>query len=152
MVTLQRWSVVALLGVLLVSLTGCDPETEGNPILPGQQSYFTVTFEPNPVYEGYDNEYLFIVRITESNGVGASISSIKIEYVQDGGVVETDTWDRREVIRELGTNRLDAYGTIRSQITLSDCYFCDRQNWVVRADDDLGNYVQYSGSVELISR
>lgn len=152
MLTFKRWSMVVVLGIVMMSLTGCDPDLEGNPIVPGQQSYFTVTFDPNPVYEGYSNRYQFTVSIQESNGVGATLSSIKIEYVQDGNVTSTDTWDQRDIIRELGTNRLDAYGTIRSQITLSDCYFCDRQNWVVRANDDRGNYVQYSGSVQLISR
>jgi hypothetical protein len=146
--------VVGLLCGLLLGLTGCDPEMITNPILPGEISVLTITFQPNPVYEWYNDRYRFTVFIDEVNGVGANIDSIKVEYIGDDGEVwKTKNYDRIDVqYRLFGTSRIEAFGRLMASVQIEDCHFCERQNWHVRADDDNGNHVEYSATVELINR
>jgi hypothetical protein len=146
--------VVVLLCGLLLGITGCDPEMSTNPILPGQISVLNITFQPNPVYEGYNDRYRFTVFIDEVNGVGARIDSIKVEYIgEDGDVQKTENFDQIDITYRLfGTSRIEAFGRLMASVQIEDCSFCERQNWLVRADDDNGNHVEYSASVELINR
>jgi hypothetical protein len=147
-----RMAVLGLCCVLL-GLAGCEPEQTTSPILPGETAVFIITFNPSPVYEGYSERYRFMVLIDEVNGVGARISSIKVEYIDDtGNVLETDNYDESEVIRTFGTSRIEAYGRLMTNVVVADCSSCARESWLVRAEDDQGQHVEYSGSVELISR
>ncbi len=152
----MRIKIVRLFAVLLACIIlsiGCDPELATSPILPGQIAVFVITFEPIPVYEGYGNKYRFTLRIDEINGVGARIGSIKIEHVNEKGYVfETNNYDTDDVIRTFGTARIEAYGRLMAKIELKDCYECKLESWLIRADDDQGNHVEYSGTVELIAR
>jgi hypothetical protein len=141
------------LGCVLLGLTGCEPEQTTSPILPGETAVFVITFNPDPVYEGYGDKYRFMVQIDEVNGVGARISSIKVEYIDDtGNVLETDNYDESGVIRTFGTSQIDAYGRLMTNVVVDACSSCARESWLVRADDDKGQHVEYSGSVELVSR
>jgi hypothetical protein len=151
-VKLSRILTVSLC-CLLLSMTGCESDLDTSPILPGETSVLQITFAPSPVYEGYGNEYRFTVFIDEVNGVGARIGSIKIEHVSvEGSVLETVKYDEYDVVRTFGTSRIEAFGRLMTSVELEDCYGCTRESWLVRADDDRGNYVEYSQSVELISR
>ncbi len=124
-----------------------------NPILPGQSAVFDISFDPNPVYEGYSNTYSFKVIIDEINGVGAYIQSIKIEYIgDDGNVWRTDDWDYYDIVRNFGTHRIEAMGRLMTRVKVEDCYYCSRQNWLVRAEDDRGTHVEDSDNIEFLSR
>ena len=148
----KYWGILVVLGLVLV-LTGCDPNMTTSPILPGQTAVLSITFEPNPVYEGYSNTYSFLVYIDEVNSVGADIESIKIEYINNNGEVwKTETWGYYDVVRAFGTNRIEALGRLMTYVRVDDCFFCDRLNWLVRADDDYGTHVEYSGVIQFISR
>ena len=143
--------IVAVCCVFL-SLTGCEPEQTTSPILPGETAVFIVTFDPDPAYEGYGDKYRFMVRVDEVNGVGARITSIKVEYIDDtGNVLETDNYDEGAVVRTFGTSRIEAYGRLMTNVEV-ECFCCTRENWLIRAEDDQGEHVEYPGSVELISR
>jgi hypothetical protein len=143
---------VVLLGCMILGI-GCEPDLITDPILPGETAVLTVAFSPSPVYEGYGSKYRFTVFVDEVNGVGARIRSIKIEHVgSEGYVLETDKYDEYDVVRTFGTSRIEAYGRLMTSVELDDCSGCTRENWLIRADDDKGNYVEYSQSVELISR
>jgi hypothetical protein len=139
---------------MMLGIAGCEPELETSPILPGEIAVLVLTFDPSPVFEGYGNEYRFTVRIDEVNGVGARITSIKIEYLDaTGNVSETDNYNENKVIRDFfGTSRIEAYGRLMTSVDELECPGCARTSWLVRADDDKGNHVEYSGTVELISR
>jgi hypothetical protein len=133
--------------------TGCEPEYETTPILAGETAVLVVTFTPSPVYQGYGDKYRFTVFVDEINGVGARISSIKIESVgEDGIVIETDTYDEYDVVRTFGTSRIEAFGRLMTNVELTECLGCNRVSWLVRAEDDRGHHVEYSQSVELIDR
>ena len=149
----QKYVGMVISLALVLSLTGCEPDMSTNPILPGQTAVLSITFESNPVYEGYNDTYTFLVYIDEKNGVGANIGSIKVEYIDDkGDVWETDKWDHNDVVRTFGTNRIEALGRLMAYVKVEDCFFCDRQNWLVRADDDMGTHVEYSGTIKFLSR
>jgi hypothetical protein len=138
---------------MALMLAGCDPDMHTSPILPGQTAVLRISFDPNPIYEGYNDTYTFMVFVDELNGVGANIGSIKIEYINDeGSVWETEQWGYYDIMRTFGTNRIEAFGQLMAHVKVEDCYFCDRQNWLMRADDDRGNRVEYSGTVEFLSR
>ena len=143
-----------LLGCLMFSAIGCEPDRTTSPILPGEQTVLTITFLPSPVYEGYSNTYHFTVFIDEVNGVGARITSMKVEDIDsEGNVLYTDQYDENDVVRTFGTSRIEAYGRLMTSVELEDCFDCARESWLVRvAEDDRGNDVESSQSVELISR
>ena len=136
----------------MLSLAGCEIDRQTSPILPGEVSVLTITFSPSPVYEGYGNKFRFTVFIDEVNGVGARITSMKIESVDsEGNVIDTDNYDENKVIRTFGTSYIKAYGRLITNVEV-ECYGCTRESWLVRAEDDQGNHVEYSQSVELIER
>jgi hypothetical protein len=138
---------------LALMLAGCDPDMYTNPILPGQSAVLDISFDPNPVYEGYSNTYTFRVVIDEINGVGAELTSIKIEYIgDDGSVWETDNWDYYDIVRSFGTNRIEAMGRLMARVKVEDCYYCEQQNWLIRAEDDLGNHVEGSDLIQFQAR
>ncbi len=150
--TATRLGLLILCGLAL-TLAGCDPDMYTNPIMPGQSAVFDISFDPNPVYEGYSNTYTFRVIIDEINGVGANIDSIKIEYIgDDGNVWRTDNWDYYDIVRNFGTDRIEAMGRMMTHVQVEDCYYCARQNWLVRADDDRGTHVEDSDNIEFLSR
>jgi len=153
----MRGKTLQILFVLvwcMVLVVGCEPELETSPILPGETAVLVITFSPSPVYEGYENKYRFTVFIDEVNGVGASITSIRIEYINDGGnVFETHNYGQSRVAQDFfGTSRIEAYGRLMTSVDALECYGCARTSWLVQAIDDRGNYVEYSETVELISR
>lgn len=144
---------IVLLGCMLLGI-GCEPELDTSPILPGEKAVLVITFSPSPVPEGYESKYRFTAFIDEVNGVGARITSIKIEYIDDiGSVFETHNYGESKVAQEFfGTSRIEAYGRLMASIDGLKCPGCARTSWLIRADDDRSNHVEYSGSVELIPR
>jgi hypothetical protein len=143
---------VILLGCLMLGIIGCEPEMKTSPILPGETAVLMLTFAPSPVYQGYGNKYRFTVFIDEVNGVGAKITSMKVENIDsNGSVLNTDNYNENGVIQTFGTSRIEAFGRLMTNVEL-DCFGCERESWLVRADDDRGNHVEYSQSVKLISR
>jgi hypothetical protein len=149
--TVRLLVVIAVTGLVL-GLAGCESEMNTSPIMPGETAVLLISFSPSPVYEGYGNTYTFTVFVDEVNGVGADLRSIKIENIDDEDtVIETDTYRSNEIIQTFGTTRIEAYGRLMTNVSL-ECYNCARQSWLIRADDDKGNYVEYSQSVELIAR
>lgn len=142
-----------LLCAMALMLAGCEPEMYTTPLIPGQIALLTITFNPDPAPEGYGDTCTFVAFIDEVNGVGATIDSIKIEYVNDAGIVfKTDNWGYYQIMGAFGTNRIEAFGRMRGQMGVDNCSSCDRQYWLVRADDDYGNHVEYTGTIQFLSR
>ena len=146
--------IVAVLLCCMLLGIGCEPELDTSPILPGEKAVLVITFSPSPVHEGYESKYRFTAFIDEVNGVGARITSIKIEYIDDlGNVFETDNYGESRVAQDFfGTSRIEAYGRLMTSVEGLECSGCARTSWLVRADDDRGNHIEYSGTVELIPR
>ena len=145
--------LAVILSGYLMLMAGCEPDLNTTPVLPGEIAVLVITFNPDPVYEGYGNKYRFTVIIEEVNGVGARINSIKIEHVDSSGyVLTTESYDEYDVVQTFGTSQIEAYGRLMANVELEDCYNCALESWLVRANDDRGNHVEYSGTVELVSR
>ncbi|MBD3309366.1 hypothetical protein GF339_23415 [candidate division KSB3 bacterium] len=144
--------LLLVFSLLMVGLTGCETDRETSPILPGETAVLVLNFVPSPVYESYGNEYRFTVFIDEVNGVGATITSMKVESIDsEGNVIDTDNYDENRVVDTFGTSYIQAYGRLITSVEV-ECFGCARESWLVRAEDDEGNHVEYSQSVELIER
>lgn len=149
---LRNRSFASVLLCMALLCVGCETDETTSPILPGQTCFFTVTLSPNPVYQGYSNKYTFTILIEEKNGVGASVTSMKVDRIGDSNaVLSTDQINESEVIQKFGASRLNAFGRLMANNVL-ECSNCTRENWLVRAEDDKGNHVEYSGTIELIAR
>lgn len=141
-----------LLCCIILLVVGCEAERETTPILPGQISVLVITFSPSPVHENSNGDYQYTILIDEVNDVGATLTSIKLETLdEDGNVQDKDYKDQNWIQDTFGTTRIEPLGRLASIIKL-DAWGAERESWVLRGVDDLGNYIEYSQSVELISR
>lgn len=149
----QRYFIVILLGVLIVGLTGCESHRDINPILPGEQTVLVISFSPTPVYESSDGRFHFLVFIDEVNNVGARITSVKLENLdEEGNVVDTDRHDEEWIRRTFGTSYIEPFGRLIGSVELEAPFNSSRETWWLRGTDDNGYSFDYQGSVELISR
>ena len=138
---------------LLIGLTGCESERDTSPILPGEQAVLVISFSPSPVYESSDGEFHFLVFIDEVNDVGATITSVKLENLdEDGNVVDTDRHDEAWIQQTFGSSYIEPYGRLIGSVELKAPYNSTRETWWLRGTDDNGYSFDYQGSVELISR
>lgn len=144
--------IILLLGCMMVVLIGCEADRETSPILPGQIAVLVVSFTPDPVYENSNNEYRYTVFVDEVNNVGVTLTSVKLETMsEDGSTQDTDYKEQDWIRSTFGTTRIEPYGRLAANVTL-EAYGAERERWVLRGVDDLGNYIDNSGSVELVSR
>lgn len=136
----------------MVVLASCEAERETSPIFPGEVSVLVISFYPSPVHENSNGEYRYTVFVDEVNNVGATLTSIKLETLdEDGNVLDKDYKDQDWIRRTFGSTHIDPYGRLASKVEL-EAFGAHRESWVLRGVDDLGNYIEYSQSVELISR
>lgn len=146
------FSKVVVLSCFFMALAGCDSHRDVSPILPGEQAVLVLTFSPSPVYESSNGEFEFIVFVDEVNNVGATLTSVKLENLdEDGEVVDTDNHDQAWIERTFGTSYIGPFGRIAGSIDL-EAYNSARETWWLRGTDDNGNSFTYQGSVELINR
>ena len=134
-------------------LAGCDEDDrDTSPILPGQVAVLNVSFSPETVYQGYNDTYRYIVTVDESNGVGATITSMKIERIDaDGQSFDSDNYNEEGVARIFGTSYISSMGRLQSDVT-HECYSCAQERWLLRFTDDFGNSREASGLVTFVDR
>ena len=149
----RKCSSYFLLSCLLFFLVSCeDTERTTTPILPGEIAVLAIEFTPDIVYQSYGNTYYFTVTVSEVNGLGASLTSVKIESLDsEGNVLEKDDYDRRWLADSFGASYLSSYSELRTSVS-STCSNCASEHWLIRGVDDYGNYVETSGVVEFINR
>ena len=146
-----------ILGVFLIcllfGLVSCESSRSTDPIESGKVTLLMITFQPSPVTESSDGKYHFVVIVDEINNVGARITSVKLESLDNGGdVVDTDRHDEKWVIDTFGSSYIKAYGRLAGSVVLEAASNSSRENWSLRGTDDEGNRFEYSQSVKLISR
>ncbi len=134
-------------------LAGCEEDDrDTSPILPGQVAILQVTIDPDPVYQGYGDKYRYTVTIDEKNGVGATITSMKIERIDSEGTsFDADDYDEAEVAATFGSSYISPYGRLATYVT-HECYQCEYERWLLRYEDDLGNEREKSATVTMIPR
>lgn len=137
----------------LALLTGCEEDDrETSPILPGQVAVLQVTIDPDPVYQGYGDKYNYTVTVDETNGVGATITSMKIERIDsDGASFDQDNYNESDVANMFGSSYISAYGQLATYVK-HECYQCAQERWLLRYEDDLGNHREKSATVTMIPR
>jgi len=143
-----------MLCFLIVGLAGagCDPHRETSPILLGESTILVISFYPSPVYESSDGNFHFTVFVDEVNNVGATITSVKLESIDDdGSLLDVDRHDERWIQRTFGSSYIEPYGRLAANVEL-EAYGSYRENWILRGTDDLGYSFEFAQSVELIRR
>jgi len=149
----RKFYIFFLLCCVLFLLVSCeDTERTTTPILPGEIAVLAIEFTPDIVYQSYNDTYYFTVTAREVNGLGARLTSAKIERLDgDGNVFEKNDYDERWLVESFGTSYLASYSELRTSVS-SKCYSCTSEHWLIRGTDDKGNYVETSGIVEFIKR
>jgi len=153
MVLKNRRRVYILLLSLVFGLVSCESSRDVSPIEPDEITLLIITFQPSPVTESSDGKYHFVVIVDEMNNVGATITSVKLESLDDDGdVVDVDRHNEEWVRDTFGSSYIKAYGRLAGSVVLKAASNSSRENWILRGTDDEGNSFEYSQSVELISR
>lgn len=148
------WRCVFIASVLSAFLlTGCEEdERETSPILPGQVAILQVTINPDPVYQGYENKYRYTITVNETNGVGATITSMKVERINSEGTsFDSDDYDEGDVAETFGDSYIQPYGQLATYV-VHECYQCEYERWLLRYEDDLGNKREMSATVTMMPR
>lgn len=106
------WISLLLSFILIVVLSGCNGGV--GPIT----AKINVSFYPNPVpYSSETGKWLFDVILTESNGIGVTLTSLKIDfYSQAGQLSSTQNLDEEEITEWFNSNYLPAFSTLKASI------------------------------------
>ncbi len=90
----NRQMIILLLSCLLLVVAGCETDVNTDPVLPGEMTLLVISFSPSPVYESSNGEFQFLVFVDELNNVGATISVITLETLdEDGSVLDEEDHD-----------------------------------------------------------
>ena len=107
------WISLLLSIILIIVLSGCSglPKT----------AKINITFVPNPVpYDTEDEEWSFNLILSESNGVGVTLISIRFDlYDQEEELVNTQILYEEEIIDWFESNYLPAFSTLSDWIWYS---------------------------------
>lgn len=108
----------------MVILSGCSglPKT----------AKINITIDPNPVLYNSENQiWAFNIILGESNGVGVTLNSIKLdEYDQDEQLSNTATWGETKIIDKFGSNYLSAFSLLQGNI-----------GYLVAPEEDFAKYI-----------
>ena len=134
------WISLLLSIILIVVMSGCNglPKT----------AKINITFDPNPV--PYDEDWLYNVILTESNGVGVTLTSIKFDaYGQQEQFLGTIILDEEDIIEWFESSYLPAFSAL-------SCFFnhteAERKYdiFTVTGIDDNGNPIEATGRVDFL--
>ena len=140
------WIALFLALTLILILSGCN----GNGL--PKTAKINITFDPNPV--PYDTEYeegwLYNVILTESNGVGVTLTSIKFDaYGQQEQFLGTIIWDEEDIIERFKSSYLPAFSAL-------SCWFYQSEAerkydiYTVTGIDDNGNPIEATGRIDFL--
>ena len=100
------WISLFLLLILIIVLSGCSglPKT----------AKINITFDPNPVpYDTEDEEWSFNIILSESNGIGVTLISIRFDlYDQAEELVNTNILYEEDIIDWFESNYLPAFSAL----------------------------------------
>ena len=104
------WIALFLALTLMVVLSGCSglPKT----------AELNISIDPKPVtYDSQDEGWPFLITISESNGVGVTVSSIKFDsYNQEEELYDTDLFYEETIIDWFKSDYISAFSSIQSNI------------------------------------
>ena len=103
------WISLLLSFILIIVLSGCNgPKT----------AKINVSFYPNPVpYNSETGEWLFNVILSESNGIGVTLTSLRFDsYNQQGQLFSTQNLDEEDIIDWFESNYIPAFSSLSDWI------------------------------------
>jgi hypothetical protein len=137
------WISLLLSIILIVVLSGCNglPKT----------AKINITFNPNPVpYDTEDEYWLCNVILTESNGVGVTLISLKFDaYGQQEQFLATIIYDEEDIIERFGSDYLPAFSALSFWFYQSEA-FRKYDIYTVTGIDDNGNPIEATGRVDYL--
>jgi len=101
------WISLLLSFILIIVLSGCY-----GPITAKINAFFY----PNPVpYSSGIGKWSFDIILTESNGIGVTLTSLKFDsYNQQGQLFSTQNLDEEDIIDWFDSNYLPAFSTLKA--------------------------------------
>jgi len=136
------WIVLFLALILIVILSGCSglPKT----------AKINISITPNPVpYDSEAEKWLFNVILTESNGVGFTLTSLRFDsYDQAEELVYTNITYEEDIIDWFGSNYLPAFSTLSSWIYYTWAHKYDILT--IAGEDDNGNPIEETGRIDYL--
>ncbi len=148
---------LAVAGVVMVVLLAGKKKEEKPKI-----ASITVSFSPNPVTNPvYDNgrwRWLFTVKLTENNGVGAKFSdtgpngsALKVDFYPGGSYTNTDYFNISDLEDWFGTQGIQPRGSVSTDIYVWLSTNSGRAVFTFYFTDDNGNRIEASGTVNFSS-
>jgi len=139
------WILLLLSLSLIIFLTGCAGVVE--PII----AKINMTIDPNPVpYNSETGRWLFNVILTESNGVGVTLTSIKFDaYGQQEQFLGTIIFDEEDIIEWFESSYLPAFSALSRWFYHTEA---ERKYdiFTVTGIDDNGNPIEATGRVDFL--
>ena len=136
------WISLLLSIILIIVLSGCNglPKT----------AKINITIDPNPVpYDTEDEDWPFKLILSESNGIGVTLISIRIdEYDQEEELVDTTILDEEDIIDWFDSNYLPAFSAL--QVSLYSTTERIYDILTVTGIDDNDNPIEATGRVDFL--
>jgi len=138
------WIVLFLALSLMLILSGCSglPKT----------ALLSVSIDPNPVsYDSQKEGWPFLMTISESNGVGVTVSSIRFDgYNQEEELDDTDIFYEETIIDWFESDYIPAFSSIQSDILASGITAGDHSIVTVTGVDDNNNPIEATGRIDFL--
>jgi hypothetical protein len=141
------WIALFLALTLMLILSGCSglPKT----------AKINITIDPNPVpYSSEDEGWSFNIVLDESNGVGVTLSSLRLdEYNQDEQLSDTTIWQEEKIIDVFESNYLSAFSSLQGDIgylIAPGDEFAKYMVLLIEGLDDNNNPIEATGRVDFL--
>ena len=145
---------IAVFLLFVVFLSGCGVE---NGIVPPETAELNISIDPNPVpYSAEDEEWQYAMTISESNGVGVTISSLRFDLYdsQEEELIftETEIYYEEDITDWFGTNYIPAFSSIQDPTfyTWEEEFSGNYDIVTVSGTDDNGNPVEATARIDYL--
>ena len=136
------WIALFLTLTLMLILSGCSglPKT----------AKINITIDPNPVpYSSEDGKWHFTMNISESNGVGVSLTSIRLDhYDQVEQLYYTQLLYEEDIIDWFESNYIPAFSMLQDSIASSG--LIKYTVLTIEGVDDNNNPIEATGRADLL--
>jgi len=139
---------VLILSMMALIFSGCGgvsgPKT----------AKLNISIEPNPVpYDSQKEGWPFLMTISESNGVGVTVSSIRVDgYNQEEELDDTDIFYEETIIDWFESDYIPAFSSIQSDILASGITAGDHSIVTVTGVDDNNNPIEATGRIDFLPK
>jgi len=139
------WISLLLSFILIIVLSGCN-----GPIT----AKINVSFYPNPVpYSSETGKWSFDVILTESNGIGVTLTSLRFDfYSQAGQLLSTQILDEEDIIDWFDSNYIPAFSTLSNRIGTKGSTGLKYSIWTFKGVDDNYYSIKATGRVNYLPK